>query len=94
MIYLNQSIWRTNMLYKLYSVYDLAGEFYSSPLCYKTRGEALREFVETSQDERSKLAKHPEDFTFHEIGTYDDQTGIVTMYEHLIPLGKIKDYNK
>lgn len=72
---------------KMYSVYDSKVEAYLMPHFFRSRGEALRAYTTACNDEQTTFAKNPEDFTFFEIGEYEDSNASITMYETKFPLG-------
>jgi hypothetical protein len=80
------------MIYKMFSVHDVKSEVYSTPYCFKATGEAVRWFSDSSNDEKSTLNKHPEDFTLFELGEYDDSSCNYTPLPTPVPLGKALDY--
>lgn len=72
---------------KMYVVYDSKIEAFLTPHFLRSRGEAIRSFTTAANDPQTHLNKYPADFTYFEIGEYDDQTGSITMYESKISLG-------
>lgn len=68
---------------KLYVVYDSKSETYTHPTVNPARGQAIRSFADAVNGDPSSsvLASHPEDFTLFEIGTFDNQTGLIELYE-------------
>lgn len=60
---------------KYYAVYDSKVGAYEQPFPMRTKGEALRSWVDVVNDEKTKFNKHPEDFTLMELGEYDDEKG-------------------
>lgn len=62
---------------KIYSIRDAKAEIYNAPFFQKTHGEAERNFTQLVNDEKSTVAKFPEDFDLYFLGTYDDNTGKV-----------------
>lgn len=70
------------MYLQMYCVKDLAVQSYTAPQFFRSRGEALRAFMDACGDGKSNFAKHPGDYEFYYIATYDDETGgIVTPAE-------------
>lgn len=59
----------------VFSVFDSKTVLYSPPMLAHSRGEAVRLFLEAASDPRSMLAKHPDDFSVHELATFDDNSG-------------------
>lgn len=63
------------MMQKVFAVYDQKSEAYMRPFFMNTKGQAIRAFADELESENSQLAKHPEDYTLFEIGSYDDSRG-------------------
>lgn len=70
------------MKQKAYTVFDHAAEAYLEPFFAPTRGVAIRSFTEAVNSEGHTFAKHPEDYTLYEIGTYDPSTGVIEGNRH------------
>lgn len=64
----------------IYAVKDSATDNYGIPFFLNTRGEAMRHFTDAARanPEQSAIAKHPDDYTLHEIGIYDEKDGSIT----------------
>jgi len=77
---------------KMFTVYDSKAEAYMLPFFAKSTGEALRTFSDTCQDKSHIFAKHPEDFTLFELGTWDEQTSNFVVYESKKSLGIALEY--
>lgn len=80
------------MKVKMYTVYDQKAETHNSPLCYQTVGQALRAFTDAANDPNSAIAKHPEDYTLLEIGTFDDSRGTVEPHDKPHLIGSANQY--
>lgn len=61
----------------MYSIRDAKAEVYNSPFYQKTHGEAERNFRQLIHDEKSMVAKYPEDYDLYYLGEYDDNTGLI-----------------
>lgn len=79
---------------KVYTVYDSKTEAYLKPFFMRTKGEAIRAFQDTVNDESSQFWKHPEDYTLFEIGEYDELSARMMPNEALIPLGTALEHKK
>nr|WAE43789.1 MAG: nonstructural protein [Microviridae sp.] len=81
---------------KIYNVYDSKAESWGMPLFYDCRANALRSLQEcvNANDEKNQISKYPADFTFFEIGSYNQQTGSFELYETKINLGLAIEYKK
>jgi len=65
------------MKQRIYSIRDQKGDMYNTPFFNKTHGEAERNFQELVKDEKSFVAKYPEDYDLYYLGEYDTITGII-----------------
>lgn len=63
---------------KLFAVRDIKADSYGAPISVATRGLALRSFSDVCLDARSEIAKYPEDYSLHELGEYDPNSGVIT----------------
>lgn len=79
---------------KILSVYDNKAESYSPPMCFKTKGEAIRAFETTCKDPQSQFAMYSDDFTLIEIGEFNEQTGVLTPAGKLILLANASEFKK
>lgn len=61
-----------------YSVRDSKAERYISPFYAPTRAVAQRMFETAANTPGENFNAHSGDFTLFEIGTFDDETGILT----------------
>lgn len=63
------------MEYKIYGIYDTKTcNYLMPPMFMKTRGEAIRSFMDIVNDERTTINRHPEDYILFEVGDYDDRS--------------------
>ncbi|WNK12910.1 MAG: nonstructural protein [Microvirus sp.] len=63
------------MRLKMYSIRDSKAECFNQPFFCKTHGEAERNFLELTKDEKSFVSKYSDDYDLYFVGEYDDQTG-------------------
>lgn len=82
------------MISKIYAIYDSKLEAYMQPFFMQSKGQAVRAFTDTVNDDKTQFWKHPEDFTLFELGEYDDSTGKVSSYATNISLGVALEYKK
>lgn len=82
------------MVSKVYTVYDSKVEAYMQPFLMQTKGQAIRAFSDSVNDESTQFFKHPEDFTLFEIGEYDDASGVYKMHDARISLGVAIEFRK
>ena len=75
------------MILKIFTVYDSKVEAYMTPFFERSSGSAIRGFEQTCLDGKSSFSLYASDYTLFEIGTYDDETGMVEAYPSFISLG-------
>lgn len=66
------------MIHKMFSIFDAKVKVYNVPFYGRHSGEAIRSVQNLLSDENTSCAKYPEDFYLYEIGSYDDETGVLT----------------
>lgn len=57
-----------------FAVYDKKVEAFDKPLVFRSKGEAMRAFIDACEKDENFKA-HPEDFAFAFVGRYDDVAG-------------------
>lgn len=80
------------MILKLYSVYDCKVESYTVPICYKTRGEAVRSMVDLLKEGKHEFATHSEDYTLFELGSFDLSNASYDLHATPISVGKLFEF--
>lgn len=71
------------MIARLYSIHDSAVKIYLPPMAFRTHGEAERDFVsKVNNPDFGHLHKSPGNFTLFHVGTWDDESGVMTRAEH------------
>lgn len=74
-------------LQKVFCIYDSKAEAHAAPFTGPATKWGLRQFEDLSHDPKSQVAKYPADFTLFEIGTFDEDTGLIESYAAKINLG-------
>lgn len=64
------------MKLEVYSVYDKAVKAYLRPFYARSRGEALRFFIDACKDQKHEFSSHAEDYVMFYHGVFDDNSGI------------------
>lgn len=82
------------MIYKVFSVYDSKVEAFLPPLFFKSKGEFLRAFAETANDEKSNIGKYPADYTAFELGSWEDSSANFDLHKTPISLGLAVEFVK
>jgi len=66
---------------KIFSVYDSKINAFTKPFFCRTKGEAMRGFIDEVNRTDSMLNKHPGDYTLMELGEWDDVKGDVSNHK-------------
>lgn len=69
------------MIMQCYAVYDKAVGAYLRPVFTRSKGEALRSFMEACNDEKSEFSRHASDYVFFYLAEWDDGTGLFNCVE-------------
>lgn len=80
------------MMLLVFTVHDAAVEAYLKPFFARSPGEAIRSFIEASNNPKSEIFQHSKDYTLFQIGTYDDTKGLIEPLIPHRPLGKAIDF--
>lgn len=67
------------MLQKLFAIRDSKADGFMPPFCAVTRGLAVRMFSDVMVDPQGQFAKHPADYSLHEIGVFDTDTALIVV---------------
>lgn len=65
------------MKMNVYSIYDRKALSYGMPFFQATDGAAARSLSDLANDVNTMIGRHPTDFVLFNIGTYDDQLGLM-----------------
>lgn len=65
------------MTIKMYSLYDKKTQVYGRPFFAHNDGHAVRLIQDELADNSFVVARHPDDFSLHCVGAFDDATGNV-----------------
>lgn len=60
------------MKLNVYTIFDSASGMYMRPFFMQSDGQAMRSFKDIASDADHEIGKHPEDYSLHRIGVYDD----------------------
>ncbi|QCS36165.1 nonstructural protein [Capybara microvirus Cap1_SP_143] len=71
------------MLYTLVSIYDEAAVLWTTPQCFISEAEALREWQHRLQNDKSVFTSHPQDFSLWSIGLFNPVEGTVSVISNL-----------
>lgn len=77
----------------VFSILDNKSHLYSPPFYCRHTGEALRNFTELVNDERSSVSKYPSDYQLVQVATFNDEDGHFDPIKH-VHLGTADQYKK
>lgn len=60
-----------------FTVYDTKSCIFGNPFTSQNKMTALRDFQAAAADPQSQISKYPEDFILFEIGTFDEDKGVL-----------------
>lgn len=69
------------MIVQFYAVQDKKVGAFMPVFQMRSRGEAIRSFLDALDDEKSMLFKHAEDYELFQVATFDDNTGGVNYFK-------------
>lgn len=62
------------MKHHIFTVFDSAAELFNTPFFFRSKGEAMRWFIDCSGDESTPVGQHPKDYSLYYLGEFDDET--------------------
>lgn len=66
------------MIREIFAVHDSVVGHYGDPLYFRNAAEALRSFARGVNSPDTPMADHPEGFSLVRLGTFDDESGVIT----------------
>lgn len=82
------------MNYKVFAIYDSKSKAFSQPFYAINEEVAIRNFASAIADPKTELNKHPEDFSLHLLGTFDDGLGIFDSEGPQVNLGLAANFKE
>jgi len=82
------------MILKAFCLLDTKVSAFATPFFMPHIGNAVRACAELGQDMTTTVGRHPADFHLYEIGTYDDQTGLMEALRQPISHGPVLAFIK
>lgn len=77
---------------KIFCIYDDAAKAYLQPFFMRSKGEVIRSISSLVVDPEHTFCKHSQDFTLFELGSYDESSGIFSMYDAKQSLGCLLEF--
>jgi hypothetical protein len=81
------------MKQNIYAIYDSKMNVFSTPFFSPNNATALRSFSDAANDGTTNICKHPEDFSLHHLGTFEDDLGVIEGCQ-TTNLGLAADYHE
>lgn len=75
------------MKVQFYAVQDKKVGAFMPVFQMRSRGEAVRSFMDAVADEKSQLCKHYADYDLYQVAEFDDNTGVVVAVLELVMSG-------
>lgn len=66
--------------FRVFSAHDSKLSIFLPPFFVQHLGQALRMWEDSVNSPDTLVAKHPSDFVLYEIGTFDDEHGVLTSH--------------
>lgn len=65
----------------LFSIRDIKAGYYQKPFVARTVGEVVRSLTDAVNDKSNPndYSKYPEDYVLEQIGTFDDDSGVLSV---------------
>lgn len=82
----------TNTSHKIFCFKDDKSNSYGPPVTSENQGMFIRQIQEELHRGNAIFAKHPQDFSIFELGSYDAHTGNIVTYETKKCLGLVLDF--
>lgn len=70
------------MQLRVFCFFDSKVGVFSTPFFCRHVGEALRIAQQLGEDPQTQIGRYPADFSLVEVGSFDDQTGVMTALPH------------
>ena len=61
----------------VYVIRDSVSQVYDRPMCARSEGEMVRSFSDVAKDTSHPIGQHPEHYSLWNVGTYDDNSGMI-----------------
>lgn len=75
-----------------FSVLDSASSLYGQPFLAPTVGSAMRSLGDEAKRKDSIIGAHPEHFSLHRIGSFDDESGVISPEATPVFVAKATDF--
>lgn len=79
---------------KVYTAFDAKAEVWLEPWVHLHRANAMRQLEDLVNDPKTLFFKYPNDFTFFEIGEWDQIKGEIRPYPNKFSLGLALEFKR
>jgi len=79
---------------EMFAVFDAKSEMFSFPLTFQNDAVAVRTFATMANDPQSFICTNPEDYTLFHVGSFDEETAVVTQPATPRSLGLALQYKR
>lgn len=80
------------MILKAFCLMDSKVQAFHAPFFMAHVGHAIRACAELAQDRNTTVGRHPGDFILYEVGTFDDQTGVLRNLDLIVNHGPVLNF--
>jgi len=60
----------------VFAVFDTKAGYYRQPFILRSKGEAIRAFIDICNDSKTELGRYPQDFVLFYLGKFDSDKGV------------------
>lgn len=72
------------MIKRIFGIFDIKAEVYLNPFFETTTGQATRAFSDAINQPDSPFGRHPNDFSLRELGTFENESGVLVSHRQPI----------
>ncbi len=76
---------------QLYTLLDKASKTTNHPMAFQSQRDALDGLRQVALDEKTALAKHPEDFELYQLADYNPRTMEMETFDPPIKIASVKE---
>lgn len=82
------------MILKMFAVFDQKALAFMPPFSTPRTEQAVRSFTECANDAGHAFSRSPGDYTLYELGTFNDETAIITVLPQPLCIGTAVNFKK
>ncbi len=77
---------------KVFAIFDLKAACYTPPMVFPHSSMAIRSFGDIVSQKDTPVGLHPEDYALHELGTFDNCSGLFVALNVPHPISNALDF--